>query len=196
MSAAPLELPPEWPTSLLTAEEYLQLGETELRTELVEGVVTIAVRPAPKHMIASFQLTSAIARVLPPEYQVVQEVDLDLQLVPSGSPGFVRAPDLAVIRTGALRRVHEPGGVLCASDVVLVVEIVSPGSVRNDRVTKRAEYADAGIPYYWIVDIEQPVSLLAHHLAGELGYADDGEITGTFRTDQPFGFELELSRLL
>jgi Uma2 family endonuclease len=37
--------------------------------------------------------------------------------------------------------------------VFLVVEIVSPGSTVHDRVTKRAVYAEAGVPAYWLVDL-------------------------------------------
>ena len=33
-----------------------------------------------------------------------------------------------------------------------MVEIVSPGSRLNDTITKRAAYAEAGVPAYWIVD--------------------------------------------
>jgi hypothetical protein len=38
-----------------------------------------------------------------------------------------------VARTEALKRVDEHGGVVPASDVLLAVEIVSPGSGRTDR---------------------------------------------------------------
>ncbi len=34
----------------------------------------------------------------------------------------------------------------------LVIEIVSDSNRNHDRVTKRSEYAAAGIPEYWIVD--------------------------------------------
>ena len=40
------------------------------------------------------------------------------------------------------------------------------------------------------------MSVLACHQAGALGYADSGEITGTFRATAPFPFELELATLL
>jgi len=39
--------------------------------------------------------------------------------------------------------------------VLLVVEIVSAGSRTNDMVTKRTAYAEAGIPAYWLVDLEE-----------------------------------------
>jgi Uma2 family endonuclease len=152
-------------------------------------------RPAPGHQWAVHQLTSAVNSALPAGYRAVPEIDLNLELAPADQPGFVRAPDLVVAREATLRRVDEHGGALRASDALLVVEIVSPGSVRTDRVTKRGEYADAGIPHYWIVDLSEPVSALACHLAGEFGYADGGEFTGRFATAEPFEFELELSRL-
>jgi Uma2 family endonuclease len=34
----------------------------------------------------------------------------------------------------------------------LVVEVVSPDDPDRDYVTKKKEYAEAGIPEYWIVD--------------------------------------------
>jgi Uma2 family endonuclease len=196
MTAAPLEPPRQWPRRLLTVAEYLELGEAELRTELVEGLVMMSPRPVPRHMEASFLLTAAIRARLPAGYRALQEIDLDLQLVPADQPGFVRVPDLVVARVEALQRVDDHGGAVRASDVLLVVEIVSPGSVRADRVVKRGEYADAGIPYYWIVDLSEPVSIVACHQAGELGYADGGEVTGTFTTAEPFPFQLDLADLL
>jgi Uma2 family endonuclease len=65
-----------------------------------------------------------------------------------------------------------------------------------DHVLKRAEYAEAGIPHYWIVDLDTPASLVACHLAGELGYVDDGTPTGVFRTTKPFPVEIDLDALL
>lgn len=86
--------------------------------------------------------------------------------------------------------------MLRASDARLVVEIVSPSSRRTDRVVKCDEYATAGIPHYWIVDLSEPVSALVCHLAGELGYADDHEFTDVPSVAKPFPIQLELSRLV
>ena len=85
--------------------------------------------------------------------------------------------------------------MLRASATVLVVEIVSPGSRRTDTTIKRAEYADAGIAHYWIIDLERPTTIVAAHLAGEFGYQDSGEVTGRFETDSPFALSLELDAL-
>ena len=33
----------------------------------------------------------------------------------------------------------------------MIIEVVSPGSDKTDRVEKMGEYASAGIPFYWLV---------------------------------------------
>ncbi|MCP2258401.1 putative restriction endonuclease [Streptoalloteichus tenebrarius] len=65
-----------------------------------------------------------------------------------------------------------------------------------DYKIKSVEYADAGIPHYWIVDIEHPVSLVACHLTDEFGYQDAPAATGTFTTTDPFPVTLDLDQLL
>jgi Uma2 family endonuclease len=79
--------------------------------------------------------------------------------------------------------------------VLVAVEVVSPGSYRTDQIIKRGEYADAGIPHYWIIDLDPPTSLVAAQLAGGFGYQDAGATTGTFATDVPFPVELDLAAL-
>jgi Uma2 family endonuclease len=192
-----MELPEPRPPRLLTVSEYAELGETEYGyTELLEGRLLLSPSPVPDHGYAAVELAVALRQALPPGLEVLPDTDLDLQLAAPKEPGFVRRPDITIARAEARRRVRAEGGLVRASDVVLVVEIVSPGSIRTDRLTKRSEYADALIPHYWIVDITKPVSMLACHLAGEFGYVDDGEITGVFATNEPFPLELNLNGLL
>jgi Uma2 family endonuclease len=126
---------------------------------------------------------------------VVQDIDIDLELAPASHPGFSRRPDLVVVDQAAVDRVDREGGLLRASEALVVVEIVSPGSRRMDNVIKRGEYADAGIPHYWIVDIDSPVSLVACRLTEEFGYRDSQVATGTLTTTDPFAVTLDLDRL-
>jgi hypothetical protein len=122
--------------------------------------------------------------------------DVDLELAAADAPGFVRRPDIVVVHRDVPRRIQREGGVIRASDVLVVVELVSPSSRRTDHVIKRGEYADAGIAHYWIVDLAEPVSLLACHLAGEFGYVDGAAATGTVTTTTtPFAVEIDLSAL-
>ena len=176
--------------------EYLALGETETGyDELVEGRVVVSPSPVPDHNHAAFRAAVHLEPQLPGDVEVLLDLDVDLQLAPPDAPGFTRRPDLIVVRRAARERVRREGGIIRAAEVVIVTELVSPGSRRTDHVAKRADYADAGIPHYWIVDLDEPVSLIACHLAGELGYVDDGASTGVFTTTEPFPVRLDLGAL-
>ncbi|ANY10053.1 hypothetical protein AFB00_13665 [Pseudonocardia sp. HH130630-07] len=182
---------------LLTVADYLEIGEVEPgHTELVEGQVLMSPGPAPDHGHAALELAFQLRGRVAADTEVLVEVDVDLGLVPATAPGTVRRPDLVVVDRDARRRVRSEGGVVRAAEVRLVVEIVSPGSRRLDHVTKRGEYADAGIAHYWIVDLGDPVSLLACHLAGEFGYADGGVVTGRHTATAPFAATVDLDTLL
>jgi Uma2 family endonuclease len=200
MTAAAPQPPPHprvvIPDHPLTIAEYSALGETESGyTELVEGSLLMSPSPTPNHNFASGRLLLQLHPQLPGQIDVIQDVDIDLELDLPEGPGNSRRPDLVLTHRDARLRVSKEGGLLRASEVLVAIEIVSPGSRRTDRVIKRGEYADAGIPHYWIVDLEPPVSLIECHLAGEFGYADSGEVTGQFTTTEPIGLRLDLDQL-
>jgi Uma2 family endonuclease len=185
------------PSHPLTVAEYLELGEIEPgRTELVEGQLMMAASPVPRHNRAQKRLMRQLDAVMPPELDSLAEMDVELALSGPDGPGWVRMPDIVVAPRAAWERVDREGGVLSASDVVLVVEIISRSTRRTDRITKCGEYADAGIPHYWVVDLDDPVSMTLHHSAGEFGYADGGVVTGTYSATTPFPVELDLDALV
>jgi Uma2 family endonuclease len=185
------------PGRLLTVAEYAALGEDDRnRWELQEGNLVMSPCPTPRHMVAAGELYAQLRSQLPAHLRAVPDVDLDLQLVPEGQPATIRRPDLVIVRGSEFERVDRDGGLLRASAAVVVVEIVSLGSQRTDTIVKRGEYADAGIPHYWIVAVDEPVSLVACHLAGEFGYQDSGEVTGVFEADDPFGLRIALTSLV
>lgn len=191
MTAIPLP-----PTHLLTVGEYLSLGEEEYgRSELQEGSLVMSPSPIPKHNIAAYRLATLVDQQLPEHLEPILDIDVDLQLAPPDGPGTCRRLDLAVVHKTARLRVDAEGGSLRASDVVLVIEVTSPGSRRTDNVIKRAEYADAGIPHYWIVDLGAPVSLLACRREAKLGYVENQQATHTFTTTEPFPVTIELDQL-
>jgi len=191
MTAVPI------PTAhLLTVTEYAALGEDEHgRRELMEGNLVSSPGPSPDHNTAVPRIAMQLTPQLPEHVEVIPDIDVDLQLVPPDQPGFARRPDVILAQQAARHRVRAEGGLIRASEVLLVVEVVSPGSRRTDNVVKRAEYADAGIPHYWIVDIDQPVSLLACRLTKRFGYRDAQPATGTFDTAEPFSVSLDLDAL-
>jgi Uma2 family endonuclease len=163
---------------------------------LVEGRLLLTPTSAPDHNHAELEMAVQLYDRLPPGLEVIPDMDVDLELAPAEAPCTVRRPDLIVVPLEARKRVRAEGGIIRASEVLVVLEVLSPGSRRTDHVHKRGEYADAGIPHYWIIDTTEPVSLLACHLAGEFGYADAGSVTGTFSATEPFPVTIDLGALL
>jgi len=186
---------PDPPHHLLTVAEYAALGELETGyAELIEGRLLMSPGSTPDQNLATAELYYQLRPQLPDQLMVVQDVDVDLELAPPGQPGFTRRPDLVVVRREARQRLRVQGGLYRASEVVVAIEVVVPDSRRTDTVMKRGEYADAGIPHYWIVDIAHPVSLVACRL-GESGYHDAPAATGVFIPPGPFPATLHLDRL-
>ena len=194
-----LPLPPQRP--LLTVADYAALPE-DLdggRYELQEGILVMSPRPVPDHQLCQRRFCRRLEDQLPGHLELLPEVDVDLQLVAADRPATVRVPDMVVVLRTGLERVRRERGLLRAGEVVLALEIVSPGSRRLDTLVKRDEYADAGIPHYWVVDLGEPGDrplLTAHHLAGAFGYADAGSVVGVFTMTEPFPFHVDLDALV
>ncbi|WP_107659475.1 Uma2 family endonuclease [Nocardia suismassiliense] len=184
------------PGRLLTIADYVALGEDDrYRLELEEGKLLMVPSPEPEHNLVGVELWSQLRTQLPPELVAVPDIDIDLELAPVEGPATVRRPDMVIVRRSEVDRRKAEGGILRSSGVVVVIEIVSPGSRRTDYRTKRGDYEDAGIPQYWIVAPTPPVSLLALRLTDELGYVDNGEATETFTTTSPCPLEIALDQL-
>lgn len=197
MAAMPLPEDEADSVHLLTILEYAALGEIEHGySELVEGRLLMSPSPAYRHNRAMGRLYLQLTQQAPADLEMVQELDVDLELAPADEPGSSRRPDLMVVRLEVGDQLTTEGGIVPASEVLLVVEIVSPSSKRIDHAHKRADYADAGIPNYWIIDLDKPISLTACRLTEEFGYVDDQTATGVFRTEVPFPVEINLDRLV
>ena len=87
-------------------------------------------------------------------------------------PPTVRRPDVVVARASSAVRDRPglPANRLQVSEVLLVAEVVSPSSVERDLVTKRREYAAAGIPAYLVVDLRaEPGELTLYAVRGADG---------------------------
>ena len=82
--------------------------------------------------------------------------------------------------------------------VLLVVEVVSPGSETTDRVVKANQYAKAGIQFYWRVEQAATGAPLVYTyvLDPATGRYRDSEIfTGVVKLAVPFPIDIDLSQI-
>jgi Uma2 family endonuclease len=178
-----------WPDHLLTLAEWDALPEDPSRRyELIEGVLLVVPRPARMHQRAMVRLTSELDQQLPDDLTALADVEV---VIDARHPGTVRVPDVVVVSS---RRAEEARSRLTAADVLVAVEIVSPGTGRTDRVTKFTEYADAGIAHYWVLDLDPPATLTAYTLVdGDLELV--AEATGVLMLNSPTPVRLDLDGL-
>jgi Uma2 family endonuclease len=62
---------------------------------------------------------------------------------------------------------------------LLIVEVLSPWNRLDDLVTKRTTYTAGGLPWYWIVDLDEPSVLVLQLLNGLLVERQRLVVTGT-----------------
>lgn len=157
---------------LMTFEEFASLND-DGRYELVNGRLEELPVPKIQHGIAGVNLVSLVrlyVRQHQPGARCVFELD-----VPT-LPFFGRRPDLAYYSArDAVEGTNVPNNQ-SAGRPTLVIEVLSEDDPGRDLVTKRAEYARAGIPNYWIVDPRHK-SMLMLRLRPD-GYEVAGEFSG------------------
>ncbi|WP_174187094.1 Uma2 family endonuclease [Nocardia barduliensis] len=166
-----------WPDHLLTLEDWSALPEDSSRNyELVEGVLVVSPKPVSQHQRAILRLGAQLEPQLPGTLGVLADTEV---LIDAGPLPTVRVPDILVVPEAGIEA-NLPR--YKAADVLLAVEVLSPGSRRTDRVTKFFEYAEAGIEYYWLIDLDKPTSLAAYHLI-DRDYELVAEQAGTVTLD-------------
>jgi Uma2 family endonuclease len=148
-----------------TERDLLALPQDGQRHELVEGSLLVSPPPAGRHQWGAQRLVRLLNDVAPRYLGAVEALGVR---VPGGT---VLVPDVLVAEKTAI---WTSPGMLDAGMVRLVIEIVSPGSVTMDRLTKPALYAQARIPAFWRVELgEDGPSIMAFRLRGG-AYVGDG----------------------
>lgn len=181
------------PPGPLSLEQWdvLDLDPTR-RWELCEGALIMSPRPRLGHQRISRRLTRLLEDHLPAGLEALPDIAVTTKV---SFPPSVREPDIAVIPTG---RFASDVTRVPAPDVLLVVEIVSPGSRGMDHVMKLYEYAKAGIEHYWIIDPDapEPERFRAYRLDGQ-EYRGMVTLDGDrVRVDEPMRLEFSLAALL
>lgn len=134
------------PAGHFTATRYLELGDCGIlspddRVELLDGLVVAMPPPSPRH-------DTAVERV---QYALLRGLGLDVstrvQCSFAAGNDSVPQPDVMVLPGKPGEHDHR-----LPTRAHLVVE-VALSSLPQDRLTKPAIYARAGVPCYWIVNL-------------------------------------------
>ncbi|MCS7288038.1 MAG: Uma2 family endonuclease [Roseiflexaceae bacterium] len=128
---------------LWTVEQYLAITDHSRRL-YADGTIEILPMPTDRHQVISRFLLFVLHAYIQPLGGTVLHAPLRLQI----REGKFREPDLLLVR-----RANDPrrqNRYWLGAD--LVIEIVGPDDPERDTIVKRADYAEAGIPEYWIVD--------------------------------------------
>jgi Uma2 family endonuclease len=166
--AVPANLQPE----PVTVEVWRHLPEDFCRqVELVNGQVVRCEHPSRAHQAAATRVAAMLDAAAQSHMErnpgtcldTSNDFDVLLWEIPAAT---IRSPDAALFDCA-------PNDVrpLPASHVKVIVEVVSPGSRKADKLDKMAEYADAGIPFYWLVWLSEDhtLSIDVHVLDHTLG---------------------------
>jgi Uma2 family endonuclease len=127
-----------------------------------EGALSVMPPPDSEHAAIASRILVWFAMAGWPADQLLQAAGI--RVVGSDGDGG-RIPDLTVWSRPQPRSVW-----LTIADLLLVLEIVSPGSAAMDEVVKRREYAAAGIPRYWLVERDTAQTVTLYVLGSDKAY--------------------------
>jgi len=133
-----------------TYEDLLRVPDTKV-AEIVDGELVVSPRPAIPHALAATEIAGDLvpafhgvaARSGPGGWWILIEPELHLA-------DDVLVPDLAAWRCKRMPVVPNVAAVTLAPD--WLCEIISPSSVRHDRIAKMRCYAREGVGWAWLVD--------------------------------------------
>lgn len=133
----------------MTLEEWAKLDSDE-PGELVDGLLEEEEVTTYLHELVAAYLLSMLFGQLVARGGMAFGSEGKVRTGPRGG----RKPDLSVYFPGA--KLPAKRSRMAKSPPSIAIEVITPTprDVRRDRVTKRAEYAALGVPYYWLVDPE------------------------------------------
>lgn len=178
----------ENPEKVWTYDDYLGVGD-EVFFEIINGKAFMSPAPELFHQRWAGRLYFAMQRHV--EANKIGEVLFAPVDVVLDEKNVVQ-PDLVFV-SNANAGLLERRGIMGAPD--LVVEIISPTSLRRDRYDKRELYARFGVKEFWLADVaNRSIEILTLKPAGyQLLSCATNE--GKIRSEILPGFELDLAAL-
>jgi Uma2 family endonuclease len=164
-----------------TVEDVLALPDDAPRVELRDGVMIVVPSPTIGHQRIGYLLCKWFESNAPSDVIPVSAVG-----VATGVRNTLE-PDVLLLRQPAELANHYS----VPEQVVIAVEIVSPSTRRRDRLEKPAEYAAAGVPFFWRIE-QDPVRVFAYQLAPGDTYQLVAEADSELVLADPFEIRLSV----
>ncbi|MFH8385920.1 Uma2 family endonuclease [Kitasatospora sp. NPDC018058] len=181
---------PEWMHRQITGEQYDSWTEEQCAgIEIVDGMVVVSPSVSKRHNRLARLLANALDAAGGEDWNADTDFDVRLQDVPLNN----RRPDVVVYRADTLDE-----SPTRPDHVLLLVEVVSPGSETTDRVVKLDQYAKAGIPFYWRVEQAAGRVPIVHTYvldAASRSYVAGELCTGLVKAVVPYPVEIDLAGL-
>jgi Uma2 family endonuclease len=150
------------------------------RYEVIDGVLYVSTSPSYWHQQCIVRLTLHVAAPLLARGVAATSPAPTGVLMPGADPV---QPDFLLLRADRLPAIIVEGKVQGVPD--LIAEVLSPSHPELDTVIKRAAYARAGVPEYWIVRPASRDVLVCSQPDAELGdftevrhFGADDELVG------------------
>lgn len=128
-------------------EDYLRLPDDGRRYEIIAGVLYVANAPTFDHQYTVFKLARYLGDFVEQHnWGTVIGAPFEVHLTETSRPV---QPDLLFLNNEQL---PAPGTQTFHGAPSLIIEVISPSSIRLDRQTKFDAYEAAGVAEYWLVD--------------------------------------------
>ncbi|MEU6294488.1 Uma2 family endonuclease [Streptomyces erythrochromogenes] len=178
---------PAWMHAQISAEQYDSWTEEQCAgIEIVDGMVVVSPSASKRRNRLARILANALDTAAGSDWNADTDFDVRLQDVPLTN----RRPDVIVYRAETIDLTPTR-----PEHVLLVVEVVSPGSESTDRIVKVDQYAKAGIPFYWRIEqAATGVPIVYTYILDPAtkAYRDGEMFTGTVKATVPFSITVDL----
>jgi Uma2 family endonuclease len=131
-----------------TYADYLEWDE-DARYEIIDGKAYMITAPSRIHQEISMALSAMLYNYLEGKPCKVYLAPFSVRLFPEAdqSDDTVLQPDITVVCDPS--KLDDRG---CNGAPDFIIEIISPSTVRQDRIVKFNKYREAGVREYWIAD--------------------------------------------
>ncbi|MFE7115122.1 Uma2 family endonuclease [Streptomyces sp. NPDC057654] len=190
MSAFTVDPPPLWDYEW---DDVVRMWEETdapegCKVEIIEGLITVTPPPSNRHTFITDPVQRPLYAALPEYWGIYQRLGA---AVPSRQSLYV--PDIAVVPQSVVR--SHKGYFVPASAAELVVEITSQSTASNDRHKKYGGYAEAGVPFYLLIDCWAPggptVTLYGEPKGAVYRTLSAVKLGKTIHLPEPFGLDLD-----